>query len=307
MTTFLYTEGPVYHMEPDLYINGNILFSDWCALKTSDGTTTTTIAGYAKICGYQDGIGTLSRFNHVKGFRQISPTEVVVADHYNCCLRLVNRITLHTSRYAGSCGSRGYADGTSAAMFDYPSSIIDDFKHPGMLIVTDKSNIRHINKLSINNPRPVTTFFRSTSALSSIRNIAQDPITGDMFITAQSTIMKLTYDSKSIISLAGGLGFRDCDFSYSLFNSLKDILIIDNNKLMVVDTNNYRLRLMDLDGETVTSFCSGVPGHSNGDMKTCKLHIAYSLMVLNDSLYVGQQGKIRKIQGMAICVTVSIK
>lgn len=146
MTSFLNSVVGVFHLEPDLYIDGNILFSDGCALETTDWIATTTIAGHPKICDFYNCIGTLARFGQLYSFRQISPTEVVIADYHNHCLRLLNRITLQSSRYAGSCKSFGYTDSTSAEQFTRPKDIIDDFKHPAMLIVTDRNNIRHVNK-----------------------------------------------------------------------------------------------------------------------------------------------------------------
>lgn len=106
---------------------------------------------------------------------------------------------------------------------------------------------------------------------------------------------------------SGSPGNRDCDFIHSKFSFPWSIILIGQNKLLVVDSENHTLRIMDMDTRTVTSLCSGVRGSSDGDMKTYELDAPYSLMVLNDTLYVGQKQKIRKIQGMVICVTVSIK
>lgn len=305
MTTLLHSDGEVYHMEPDLYIRDNILFSDMCALKTTDGTTTTTISGHPKICGFQNAKGVLARFRSIYGFRQISDTEVVIADHGNHCLRLLNRITLQTSRYAGLCERRnitpGFADGTSTAKFDFPRTIIDDFKHPGMLIVTDYNNsaIRNVNKLSVSSPRPVSTFVRSTEDLAGICGIAQDAITGDMYVVVQYTIKKVTYSNQSISILAGSAnhGSLDCDFSNSLFQNPHEIILIGGNSLLVTDPDNNKLRPTSLDTRTVTSLCSGVSDSSDGNMKTCALYQPWSLMVLNRTLYVGENKRIRKIQG----------
>lgn len=302
MTTFLHTETYVYHMEPDLYINGNILFSDNCALKTTDGTTTITIAGHATICDFYNGIGTLARFKEIFGFRQISPTEVVVLDGQHHCLRLLNRITLMTTGYAGSCESGGYSDGTVSAKFMSPRSVIDDFKHPGMLIVTDSLNhaIRNVNKLSASNPHPVSTFFRDSSSLTLIRGIAQDIITGDMYIVTHNSITKLEYSTKSVSTIAGEYGLhgrRDCDLTYSTFNDPHDVILIGSDSLLLADTYNRKLRQVSLHNNAVTSLCSGVESSSDGDMQTCALSYPRSLMVLDGSLYVGERARIRKIQG----------
>ena len=107
MTTFIETDSTVYHMEPDLHVKGTILYSDYCALKTTDGITSTTIAGHATTCYHHLGVGLLARFDFISGFRQVSPSQVLVSDFYNCCLKLIDRITLQVTRYAGYCGSMG--------------------------------------------------------------------------------------------------------------------------------------------------------------------------------------------------------
>ena len=119
MTTFIETDSYVYHMEPDLHVKGNILYSDKCALKTTDGITSTTIAGHATTCYHHLGVGVLACFNFVSGFRQVSPSKVVVSNFFNYCLKLIDRITLQVTRYAGYCGSMGYATGQSDARFGY--------------------------------------------------------------------------------------------------------------------------------------------------------------------------------------------
>ena len=142
-------------------------------------------------------------------------------DYGNHCLRLINRITLQTSLYAGLCESRGHADGTSSARFRYPYSIIRDMKQPHMLLVTDQLNhaLRHVDTQS-RSPHHVSTFIES-SVLSYPTGLVQDPLAGDLYITATHQIYKLIYSTKSLQLVSGSQssGFRDGDFSTALFDS----------------------------------------------------------------------------------------
>mgnify|MGYP001801625473 CR=1 FL=1 len=221
MTTFIETDSYVRHMEPDLFIKGNILYTDGCALKTTDGVTSTTIAGHSTTCYHHFAPGLLARFQWLTGFRQISPSEVVVADHSQHCLKLIVRVTLRVSLYAGYCGSRGYVTGTSAARFDNPLSIISDIKRPGMQLVTDYGNdaVRHVNTLSSSAPHSVSNFYQSTSYLDYPRGITQHPVSGDLYITDYYGVSTVAYSLKSISKFAGAssASFRDCDFNNSLF------------------------------------------------------------------------------------------
>ena len=292
----------MYHIAEDEFVPGNLLFADWNALKTTDGVTSTTIAGQSTTCYHHFAAGLLARFQSLSGFRQISPSEVVVADHNQHCLKLIDRTTLQVSLYAGYCGSSGYVTGTSAARFDNPLSIISDIKRPGMQLVTDYGNdaVRHVNTLSSSAPHSVSNFVQSTSYLNYPYGITQHHVSGDLYITNDHhEVWKVTYSSNLISKFAGAssASFRDCDFSNSLFNHPRDIIFIAGNKLLLADALNDRLRVLNQQTSHTSSVCTGSAGHIDGDMDTCTLDYPFSLMVLNDTLYVGEYQRIRKIQG----------
>ena len=77
MTTFLHTEDLVYHLDRDLYVPDNILFSNRYAIKTTDGSSTSLIAGSATQAGYVEGAGSHARFNYISSFLQLSPNQVL--------------------------------------------------------------------------------------------------------------------------------------------------------------------------------------------------------------------------------------
>ena len=302
MTTFIETDHYVRHMEPDLFIKGNVLYTDKCALKTTDGVTSNTIAGHSTSCNHHFAPGLLARFQYLKGFRQISPSEVVVVDQLQHCLKLIDRSTLQVSLYAGYCGSSGYVTGTSGARFSFPCSIISDIKRPGMLLVTDFANdaVRHVNTLSSSAPHSVSNFYQNTSFLNGPRGITQHHVSGDLYITnSDNEVRKVTYSSKSITKLAGASSssFRDCDFGTAYFYNPFEIIFICENKLMLADYGNHRLRILNLKTSHTSSVCTVRASHIIGNMETCTLYYPRSLMVLNDTLYVGEYQRIRKVQG----------
>ena len=107
MTTFLQTESYVYHLQKDLYIPGNILFSDQYAIKITDGSSTSLLAGSATQNGYVQGVGSHARFSFIPSFLQLSTNQVIIADQYNHCLRYLNRNSNQTDQYAGNCTHEG--------------------------------------------------------------------------------------------------------------------------------------------------------------------------------------------------------
>mgnify|MGYP001793602669 CR=1 FL=1 len=101
-TQYITTEGSVFDMEEDLYNPGNLLFVDQYSIKTTDGTTTSVVVGSGSEEGYVEGVGEAARFKTIFGFKQISITQLLVADSGNQCLRSVDRETNQTSLFTVS-------------------------------------------------------------------------------------------------------------------------------------------------------------------------------------------------------------
>ena len=302
MTTFVTTELYVLHIEPDQYVPGNILFSDGHALKTTDGTTTSLIAGSSST-GYSTSSGSSARFNYLFGFHQITANRVFLVDSYNHCMRMLDR-TSNASyvSYAGYCCSNGYADGTSRARFYYPWSAIADKKATGRLLVTDKSNhaIRHVHT-HYAGYQYVSTFYRSTSSLQKPTGITQEHASGDLFITTHGYyVYKLTYSSKALTLLSGtgSRGFHDGISCQTRFYYPYELLLISRHTLLIADSSNNRLRVLDLNSLMTGSLCSGTGGTVDGNLTACTLNSPRALAVVNDSLFIGQYQAIRKIKGL---------
>ena len=54
---FATTTAEVYHLETDNENHRNIIYTDYSALKTTDGQSITTIAGNSLKWGYKEGVG----------------------------------------------------------------------------------------------------------------------------------------------------------------------------------------------------------------------------------------------------------
>ena len=110
---------------------GYVIFTDWCALMTSDGTTH-VLAGNSYQQGYKGGIGGEARFDKITEFAQISKKRVVLADYHNDCLRLIARTSYSTSAFSGWCQSVRYRH-----WFRNPWSELLDKKDKIQLLVAD--------------------------------------------------------------------------------------------------------------------------------------------------------------------------
>ena len=186
-------------MELDRYRPGFIVYTDRYALMTSDGTTTHLIAGHSTQWGYREGVGAEARFTYIYGFAQTSEKLVVVADINNNCLRLIDRSTNKTSVFSGQCESPGYDDG-SPGQFDKPFFVVIDKRDKNQLFITDYRNsaVRIVNV----NSRFADTFVQSDSLRYS-RGITQEEKSGDLYVTADNALYRITYTQRAVSLISG--------------------------------------------------------------------------------------------------------
>ena len=268
-------------MELDHYRPGYLVYTDKHALMTSDGTTTHLIAGSSTQGGYREGVGAEARFYYIRGFAQISEKLLVVVDRYNHCLRLIDRSTNQTSVFSGLCESRGYEDG-SPGQFDYPFFVVIDKRDKNQLFITDYRNsaVRTVNVTS----KVADTFVQSDS-LKYIKCITQEEESGDLYVTANNAVYRITYTQTTVSLISGSpgenYGHKDSTLLKSLFDLPYELIFITPKTLLIADRGNNKLRIVDMNSDKVTTL-----------NVTNSLNSPRSLLLTNDSLYVGQRKKI---------------
>ena len=293
VTTFVTTESLVYHLERDKFVSGNIIFSDYSALKTTDGTDTYNIAGIATQWGYVEGVGTVARFFYIISFLQLSTDRVLITDFWNHCVRSLDRITNETLTFVGNCTNRGNKDGTDA-LLTRPAKIIVDIENPTRLLLAEYGGI--IKSVEIANGN--VSYF-GTIVDYNIRSMIQEKDTGDLIVTFQHGVGLLRYQTRefSVIAGSGQRGFNDGSFNQTRFSYPNSFKFLDNYTLLVSDRNNLRLRVLNLISNTSSSVCSGAVGHADGSFSTCSLAFPRGLLILNETLYVGTTLSIRSMKG----------
>ena len=267
-------------MELDRYRPGFIVYTDKHALMTSDGTTTHLIAGNSTQEGYREGVGAEARFYTIAGFAQISEKLVIVADYLNSCLRLIDRTNNNTSEFSGLCGgSLGYENGRPGR-FKFLESAVLDKRDKNQLLIVDPDNlaVRTVNVSS----RVVDTFVESDS-LQYIRRITQEEKSGDLYVTAKNSVYRIIYINRTVSLISGNDNgyYRDSTLLDSQFNFPTELIFITPKNLLVADRNNNNLRLLDMNSDKVTTL-----------NVTNSLDRPTSLLLTNNSLYVGQRKKI---------------
>ena len=291
--TFVTTASNVYHLERDDFVPDNIFFSDSSALKTTDGTDTYNIAGKATQRGYVEGVGTVARFDIIASFLQLSTDRVLITDYSNHCVRSLDRITNETMTFVGNCTNSGNKDGTDALLI-LPLKLIVDIKNPTRLLLAEEDGIIKSVKAANGN----VSYFGTIVDHSFIRNMIQEQDRGDLFVTFEHGVGLLDYHTRafSVIAGSGVSGFNDGLFNQTRF-SYPSIKFLNSHTLLVSDTGNQRLRVLNLITNTSSSICTGEWGHADGNFSTCTLAWPHGLQILNETLYIGTYQRIRLIKG----------
>ena len=281
------------HIEEDLFKHGNVLFSDGSSLKTTNGLTTSLIAGKASMQGYNESTGDMARFRLISGFLQsVSTLAVLAVDSGNRCVRLIDRRTNETGPVVGRCIGMDPDEPHIAVPFISPSKVMYDVQDIKKIFIVDYKTI-YLFEL-----RGVTVSLYD-SANKEIRGLTQDFATGDLYVLFKQHITWVKYNDVKVNRRIAGTPSPLCilnegPFSQSRFGDLRDIVLINNGtQIIVADFRNQRIRVLDLRGNMTTSFCGHFDQLCNNSI------VPESLGVVNGSLYIGSNTSIMRIQGAA--------
>lgn len=294
LSTYLETEGWVYHMEIDLANDNELLFTDNSSIKTTNGNSWSNIVGSASVPGYSDGEGASARFSLIKGFCQMNATALLVADYGHFCLRLVDRGRKNsTSTFVGPCSIN--AVGTK---LQYPWSIIMDGAR-NQLWVTQPESCK-LQKVSITT-REVQSFMAAVHIDCHTKGLTFDMNQQNLLITTDYNIIKFNLRSSEFTEFAGynhtsGLSrFRDGHLTQATFDDATDLIYLSQSIILVADTGNDRLRVINEVQESVSSICYGEPRGAAGSVRYCGLNRPYCLMRNRDLIFIGQRNSIGTI------------
>ncbi len=216
--------------------------------KISPAGAVTTLAGAPGEQGNTDGAGGTARFNHPWGIASAPDGTLYVADTDNYLVRKVSPAGV-VSTFAGTRGSRGTADGsTASATFIGPRGIARDAE--GKLYVTD-----WYGPPAQNIPEG-STFIRKIAADGSVSTLAgnyggeQGPALfsdtfaiaagadGNVYVAALGSVRKVTA-SGAVSTLAG---------PSDDFQSLEGLSIGSDGTLFVADTPSHAISRVTQDG-----------------------------------------------------------
>ena len=274
-------------MEGDQLILGNILFSDYHSLQTTDWINVTVVLDLMTIDGAS-----------ISGFVQTSAYEIVFVDQTISCLRVFNRLYAEVYKFAGDCQQQGKRDGINP-LFTRPYSIMQDNQTHCLFYVIDyhQSAVRMVTKYVVTH---VTTLINRND--KHYTYLAQDHDGKFLYITHYKglEIFNLeTNTSNDIISI--GTNFADHAMIYdSNIGSFVAIIILQNNFIMLADYTHNVLFLVELTTNSTSTICTGVEGYRSGNASFCQTNRPMSLLNMDGDIYVGEYLAISVFKGRII-------
>ena len=266
------------------------------------------IAGSGEI-GSADGPGAAATFTQPHGMGVSESRGVAfVADTFMSCIRSVELATGKTTTIAGTCGEGGHRDtglGSSAldARFNHVHKVTVDPRNESILYVTEA-------ECSDDGPLEMTDPCKQSAAgvvyFAGVRKLELHP---DGAVATVSTAAGAFDPAAPTASL---LGFADGSIAAAKFHYVHDVQMQPVNPaaavqrggstvLMVMDDNNNRVRMIDLDAGTVSTVAgSGAAGCADGPgpAATFAYHGAVGVAVGRDgTVYVADYSnhKVRKV------------
>lgn len=302
METYALTIDYVMHMEIDLEATENdpskthLMYAEHRYLGTAFGNQTSIIVGSPEEGGYWEGEGISARFRYITSFTQLNATTVVVVDSWSHCLRLVDKTTSETTPFLGKCGKPGSPEQFPPGFY-YPRNVLYDTKS-NSLIVTEwlpRSSLYSIELVTAE----VTVLMKDNLRRPS--GMTFDYLKENIFITGGNSITRFNMEMKTETKIVGSSkhGFRDGPLSTAIFDWPAEIVSLSEGILVVADSANHRLRVIEFDGDghgQVTSICTGdFPERMDGPISLCTVNAPEGLLYAAGMIYIGEVGSIRRI------------
>lgn len=90
------------------------------------------------------------------------------------------------------------------------------------------------------------------------------------------------------------------------FDKPPGILLLDNTKkIIIADEGNDRLVVLDRENKLTSILCTGEEGHGDGDLRSCSLVGPRSLLVIGNTLFIGEYQRIRMLSGISFVFTAT--
>jgi len=251
--------------------------------------------------GYVDASGVNAKFYKPNGMVIDSHNNIFVADSRNNRIR---KITPSGAVFTFAGSDYGFADGQgSAAKFKDPYDIVIDANDN--LFVADNSN-HSIRKITPDGT--VSTIIGDGTFSGGVYEpyaIAIDSH-GDLFVTSESMIYKITQNGTKTLLAGGGSGYLDANGAAAMFNFPRGLVFDAADNLYVTDNVNYKIRKIAPNGD-VTTFAGSTQGFLNGAGTTAKFNNLNGIAIDAEGIfYAMDSNRVRKIKPDGFVSSINI-
>ena len=254
--------------------------------------------------GYANGADTSARFRNITGFLQLNRTHCILVDSDNHCLRFWER-GKQVYNFVGRCENPDHSDGIgTGAAFIKPFSLSRNKKESNIIFVTVRGTPNTIRTVDLNTKQVGTISLTNSVLLPSqgfYTVLADSASEHDVMLTADTFVSKIQLpDTVKNVFGNSTAGFLDGSITRVLFNDIRSIVAIRKDVYIVADANNYRLRIIDLVSQKVTSICSGINKYNPGNISECSLDKPTALFYHGTMLYIGTEDKLLQMKGKIV-------
>ena len=292
------TSGDVYNLEEDRFIPGNIIYTDGSSIKTTNGKKISIVVGNATGRGYVEGQGASALFNYIFGFTQVGLDQLVVSDYNNYCIRHVNRTTGNTTQYIGQCRKSGSGQviiGVDSVIGRPKRVIVDNQLPHHLLFAHTDSNGFYLAHFDMKN-KIVGPFGSLSRFVGDFGQMANGDLINTQYYSSSNRyyakVFSFNYHLKLNYILAGSTsGYSDGFATSASYSNPKGAGEVGKGIAIIADYNNNRVRIFNRASNYTSTLCTGMP-------RTCSFQKPVSFLVTNNALYIGENKRITKIEGM---------
>ena len=246
-----------------------------CAPPAADGNVAST-------GGYSDGVGSDAKFKYPTGVAIDGDGHILVVDHWNHCIRRIDRETNSVSTLAGTPGTSGSSDGpANVASFNFPIGICCSWDNT--IFVSDSNNhiVRQIKDGQVST---IAGSPKRRGSVDGFGGAARFRYPAGIAVSLDGHVYVCDCNNHSIrrINLANGevstyagqsgrCGLRDSTASKSaLFKFPFMLNAVSTGALVVADRGNHSIRVIKPNGDVVTIAGAAARGMKCGKSTTAR-------------------------------------